>query len=173
MGKIILGTDEVDKIYLGSQDVNKVYLGDVEVWSASNVRVPPWFPEGADPVAELYAYWGTDLSQYFVDVALILTDPLYTYVYFRCYCNVANGLKIGTPNGTQLFQYAPVANSRIAWREIAYTSAGAVGNHFTQSWTDYTLLSNNFVANEIYIIEQGSPYATEASGGAVIHVIPQ
>lgn len=171
MGKIILGTDEVKKIYLGSQDANKIYLGNVEILSASNARVPAWFPGNNDPVQKLYSYWPTDMSQHFVDICVKNTSGAYC-AYLRCYCDRDNSLQIYCPNGIQLFVAYTVNGSKVACREIDYREDGAEFTHTYQNWSQYNLLlSNNFVQSEVYIIEQGNAYTTNMI--FTPHIIPQ
>ena len=174
MGKIILGTSEVSKIYLGEQEVSKVYLGDVEVWSASHARVPPWFPEGVDPVQLLYSYWPTDMSQYFVDVCFRTTASSIYCMYIRCYCDRDNSLQLYSSYSPQLFVSYTASGSRVARNRLIIEQSGYVQEHSAGSWSEYqTDLTGgvNIVPSEMYIIEQGHAYTTNLP--YTPHIIPQ
>lgn len=174
MGKIILGTSEVKKIYLGEQEVSKVYLGDVEVWSASHVRVPPWFPEGVDPVQVLYSYWPTDMSQYFVDVCFRTTVSSLYCMYARCYCNKDNSLQLYSSYAPQLFVSYTVDNSRVSSRWVVFAQNGATQDRGGGDWSQYNVNASggvNIVSSEMYIIEQGHAYTKNLP--YTPHIIPQ
>ena len=154
--------------------MSKVYLGDVEVWSASHVRVPPWFPEGVDPVQALYSYWPTDASQYFVDVCVRTTSSSIYCMYIRCYCDKDNSLQLYSSYAPQLFVAYTVNNSNVTSRWLVFAQNGNVQDRGGGSWSQFNTNATggvNIVPSEMYIIEQGHAYTTNLP--YTPHIIPQ
>lgn len=42
MGKLLIGTGDVNKLYISADDVSKLYIGDIEIYGDSNL--PSWLP---------------------------------------------------------------------------------------------------------------------------------
>lgn len=116
MGKIILGTNEVNKIYLGEQEVPKVYLGDVEVWSASSL--PDWIDSGIEQILATLAPAAT----YWFDMAWTPNSPVqnYTQFYYRVFCTLDTPMSLQNPNSLTIY----LQNEPSGFRGFTYYSWG-------------------------------------------------
>lgn len=136
---------------------HEIFFGIVGQVDAPTVedKLPSWFPN-VEPINDLADHFGDDLSEYYVDVAFKLTSSATLYVYYRCYCNTADKLKILSSNGSTVVVSYAGSDAKVAYRAVTYNSDGTVYNYYNNNWSDTNLLlSNNFDSTKICVINKG------------------
>ena len=137
---------------------NEIYFGEVLTISGEDDKLPSWFPD-VNPIVDLKAQYGDDLSEYYADFVFKTTSGTYIYGYTRCYCNTSDSLKIFSSNGSQIKASYTVNGSKIAFRNVNYSSDGTVKSFNYENWGDMDkLLSNNFDTSKLCIVNKGKPF---------------
>lgn len=137
---------------------HEIFFGIVGQVDATEDKLPSWFPN-VEPINDLAAQYGDDLSEYYADFVFKTTSGTHIYGYTRCYCNTEDSLKIFSSNGSQIKLSYTVNGSKIAFRNVNYSSDGTVKTFNYENWGDMDkLLSNNFDTSKLCIVNKGKPF---------------
>lgn len=159
MAEILIGSNNLANCLKGDIQIQTIQLGNSQLWTASS-NLPSWFPQNVNGPADLQTYYGTDMSNYFVDVLYYQNGK---YLYSRCYCNTVNALSIITNNmspPTQLRCSYSGNNKQIATRTIIYNADGTYYARDAKTWStsNITLMSQStsILTPSVCIIDWGN-----------------
>lgn len=175
MAEILIGSNNLTDCLKGDVQIQTIQLGNSQLWTASN-NLPSWFPQNVDASADLHSYYGTDMSNYFVDVLYYSGGK---YAYTRCYCNTLNALSIFTNNmspPTQLKCSYSGNNKQIAIRTISYNADGTYYTRYAQNWSssNITLMSQStsIFTPAVCIIDWGNTtFSTSTPSGYSFEIL--
>lgn len=140
---------------------HEIFFGIVGQVDAPTIedKLPSWFPD-VNPVNDLSTHFGSDMSDYYVDVCLYYPSAGYRYTYTRCYCDTDESVYVKTTNGTQLFLDMTGANKKVAFRKVIYTSEGAVYLYEDQAWSSMSINigGDNFDTSKVCIVDKGKAF---------------
>lgn len=140
---------------------NEIYfgiVGEVEQPAAED-KLPSWFPD-VNPVDDLASHFGTDMSEYYVDVCLYHTSGTYIYSYARCYCDTDESVYVETYNGTQLFLSYTGSSKKIAYRRVSYNADGTSSHYSNQDWSNMNINigGDNFDTSKVVLVDKGKAF---------------
>lgn len=139
---------------------HEIFFGIVGQVDATEDKLPSWFPD-VNPVNDLSTHFGSDMSDYYVDVCLYHPSPN-IYSYTRCYCDTDESVYVKKPtwDGNQLILDYTGANKKVTFRKVTYTSEGAVFAYDGMAWSSSTLNfgGDNFDTSKVCIVNKGKAF---------------